>query len=113
MAPESRPVAVTMPTHRYRPGEQVRVLSVFPPGHRRTPAYVRGAVGTVERVCGPFRNPEERAYGFSGEPRRWLYRVRFPMLAVWTGYTGGDRDVVDVEIYEHWLEPAPNREAYR
>lgn len=100
-------------SHRFWPGDQVRVLPICPPGHRRTPAYVRGAIGTVERVCGPFRNPEERAYGFSGDPRRWLYRVRFPMTEVWSDYEGPHQDVVDVEIYEHWLEPAPHAEAAR
>ena len=77
----------------------------YPPGHRRTPWYIRGKAGTIERVCGAFPNPEELAYGFSGEPKRVLYRVRFPMREVWVDYQGASHDLIEVEIYEHWLDP--------
>jgi nitrile hydratase len=82
------------------------VRAAYPPGHVRTPYYIRGKVGFVERVLGPFRNPEELAYGRSGEPARPLYRIRFPQTEVWPDYSGLSIDTVDVEIYEHWLEPA-------
>jgi hypothetical protein len=93
------------PDHRYKVGDRVRVKSVYPPGHRRTPAYIRGKTGVIERICGAFPNPEELAYGFDGEPKRVLYRVRFPQKHVWPGYAGPDNDVIEMEIYEHWLEP--------
>jgi nitrile hydratase len=35
-----------------------------------------------------------------------LYRVRFPLGSVWDRYGGDPSDTVDVELYEHWLEPA-------
>jgi nitrile hydratase subunit beta len=84
----------------------VRVKTTWPPGHRRTPWYIRGKQGVVERVCGAFPNPEELAYGFSGEPKRVLYRVRFSMSEVWPDYQGAGHDLIEVEIYEHWLDPA-------
>jgi nitrile hydratase len=87
-------------------GEKVRVRSAYPLGHVRTPSYVRGKTGVVERILGPFRNPEELAYGRSGEPAQPLYRVRFLQCEVWPGYGGTATDTVDVEIYQHWLEPA-------
>ena len=59
------------------PGDTVAVLDADVPGHIRTPFYVRGKRGVIERAVGPFRNPEELAYGRSGEPKRMLYRVRF------------------------------------
>ena len=90
----------------FQPGEKVRVVKTHPPGHRRTPYYVRGKVGEIERVCGAFANPEELAYGFDGLPRKMLYRVRFRQAEVWPDYTGPDADTVDVDIYEHWLRPA-------
>ena len=37
---------------------------------------------------------------------RALYRVRFVQSHVWTGYSGGALDTVDIDLYEHWLEPA-------
>ncbi len=87
-------------------GDRVRVALVHPPGHRRTPFYVRGKAGVIERVCGAHLNPEELGYGFSGEPRRRLYRVRFRQRDVWPGYRGGSDDTIDVDIYEHWLTSA-------
>jgi hypothetical protein len=32
--------------------------------------------------------------------------VRFPQREVWPDYQGSERDTVDVEIFQHWLEPA-------
>ncbi len=91
---------------RFEAGDRVRVDGRASSGHCRTPAYVRGKVGMVERICGVFRNPEDLAYG------RWetaplpLYRVRFAQSAVWADYRGPENDTIDVELYEHWLEPA-------
>jgi len=87
-------------------GDRVRVRQAYPPGHVRTPFYIRGKTGVVERVLGPFRNPEELAYGRSGEPAQPLYRVRFVQREVWSDYVGPAADTVDIEIYQHWLEPA-------
>jgi nitrile hydratase subunit beta len=93
------------PERRFNIGDRVRVKGSFPPGHRRTPSYIRGKSGVIERICGSFANPEELAYGFSGEPKRVLYRVRFTQREVWPDYQGPERDRLEMEIYEHWLEP--------
>lgn len=92
---------------RFSAGDRVRVRVAYPPGHLRTPYYIRGKTGVIERVLGPFRNPEELAYGRTATPPLPLYRVRFRQGEVWANYTGADNDTVDVEIYQHWLEPAP------
>ena len=103
----SLPSAYTdAPARRFNVAERVRVKRAFPPGHRRTPHYVRGKLGVIERVCGAFPNPEELAYGFDGEPKRVLYRVRFEQKDVWPDYAGPQRDWIEMEIYEHWLERA-------
>lgn len=94
------------PDRRFEVGDAVIVKRANPPGHRRTPTYIRGKRGIVERVCGAFPNPEERAYGFSGEPRRVLYRVRFEQQHLWPGYSGQATDCLEIELFEHWLEPA-------
>jgi len=91
---------------RFKPGDRVAVRRAYPPGHIRTPFYIRGKAGVIERLCGSFGNPEELAYGRSGRPAQPLYRVRFRQDQVWPGYTGPAADTVDIEIYEHWLEPA-------
>jgi len=89
----------------FAPGDTVRVSAVNPPGHRRTPFYIRGKEGVIERVCGEFANPEELGYGFDGLPKKRLYRVRFRQKNVWPDYKGDPNDTVDVDIYEHWLSP--------
>lgn len=85
-------------------GDRVTVRKLDPPGHVRTPYYIRGKPGVIERVLEAFPNPEDRAYGRSGEPKQVLYRVRFLQKEVWTDYAGPPTDTVDVEIYQHWLE---------
>ena len=93
------------PNHLYKIDEKVKVIQTSPPGHRRTPAYIRGSVGIIERICGSFPNPEELAYGFDGLPKRVLYRVSFKQVDVWPNYTGPSNDRIEMEIFEHWLSP--------
>ncbi|MEQ9640460.1 MAG: nitrile hydratase subunit beta [Alphaproteobacteria bacterium] len=92
-------------TAKYQPGERVRVRTDRPSGHCRTPHYCRGHVGEVERICGDFRNPETLAYALDGLPKQPLYRVRFSQADLWPDYDGPKTDTLDIEIYEHWLEP--------
>lgn len=87
-------------------GDKVRIALTHPPGHRRTPFYIRGKTGVIERYCGAFPNPEELAYGFDGHPNRHLYRVRIKQKDIWPHYDGPDHDTLDLEIYEHWLHKA-------
>lgn len=86
-------------------GETVRVREAHPMGHLRTPRYIMGKAGVVEQCCGEFGNPEDLAFGRNGTPRQALYRVRFAQSDVWQNYDDGAADTVDVELYEHWLEP--------
>ena len=90
---------------RFRPGDLVRVDHRIPEGHCRTPAYLRGRVGRVERVLGAFRNPEELAY-YKAAGLQPLYWVSFAQAELWPGYAGSMQDRLAADIYEHWLEPA-------
>jgi nitrile hydratase len=81
----------------FRAGEKVRVSARPHEGHHRTPAYIKGKVGTVERLHGEFTNPETRAYGDDGLPKQPLYLV---------GFDANGRDRILVDVYEHWLEAA-------
>jgi nitrile hydratase subunit beta len=90
----------------YRPGQRVRVDAREHQGHHRTPAYVKGKVGTVERVHGAFRDPETRAYGGDGEPRQPLYLVGFDQRDLWPDYRGRADDRLCVDVFEHWLQEA-------
>ena len=84
-------------------GEHVRVIARFPPGHVRTPHYLRGKCGIIERRLGEFPNPEELAYGQSSQAMP-LVRVRFTMGEVWGPFAERPNDTLDAEIFAHWLE---------
>ncbi len=87
-------------------GSAVRVKSHFQTGHVRTPFYIKGKTGWVERCYGEFRNPESLGHGGDGMPRVRLYLVGFHQRDVWDGYDTGSRDKIFVDVFEHWLEPA-------
>jgi len=87
----------------FRVGDRVRVRTNDPPTHMRTPAFLRGKVGVIERDQGPFGRPEDLAYGRA--PRvGTVYRVRFRQREVWPDYRGGPRDTVAADLFEHWLD---------
>ena len=92
----------------YPPGASVRVRDDWPeargPAHIRTPHYLRGKPGTVVRQLGAYPNPEDLAFARPAENKP-LYHVSFLQDALWPDGRGGD--TLLVEIYEHWLEPAP------
>ncbi len=91
---------------RFKAGDRVVVASRNPPGHVRTPSYLKGKRGVIVRDFGHWRNPEQLARGQPGWPKPVNYWVRFEMDEVWGGkgsYAPGDSVVA--EIYEHWLEP--------
>ena len=93
-------------SERFKPGDRVRVRADDRPGHIRTPFYIRGKIGRVEKVHGEFLNPELLAYGRDGLPKRPLYLVAFNQTEVWNEYTTPSKDRLYVDIYEHWLELA-------
>jgi nitrile hydratase len=90
---------------KFKPGDRVRVLRLEPSTHVRTPAYVRGKHGWIERVQGEFRNPESLAYGGDGLPRQPLYMVGFRQHELWESrWAEPPGDTLFVDLYEHWLE---------
>ena len=92
-------------TTALKPGMRVRVREDYPNGHFRTPVYVRGKIGTITKKLGAWTNPELAAYGLKG-PKKQHYEVRFRQTDIWPDYHGGDCDSVDIDLMEHWLEPA-------
>ena len=90
----------------FAPGDTVRVSGRRNEGHHRTPAYLKGRTGTVERVHRRFLDPETRAYGGDGTPARRLYLVAFDRDVLGPTYDGGPDDRLLVDVFEHWLEEA-------
>ncbi len=91
-------------TSLFQVGDRVRIARRFPVGHYRTPFYVRGKSGSVERVLAKFVNPEEEGYGKNAGGEVRLYRVRFRQQHLWPNYQGSEQDELQIEIFEHWLE---------
>lgn len=91
---------------RFAQGDPVRVRNAYPPGHVRTPYFVRGHEGVVLTIAGIFRDPEWLAYGCRDGPSRPLYRVRFSQAELFAGDAETVSDTVVVDLFEHWLEPA-------
>src|SRR5437588_4811158 len=60
----------------FSPGERVRARNMHPATHTRLPRYVRGHVGTIDRVHGCHVFPDSAALG-RGENPQWLYTVVF------------------------------------
>lgn len=85
-------------------GQSVRIVDRTPRVHHRVPAYAKGQVGVIERVCRLHGEPEKFIRG-DGKPVQRLYRVRIPQIGLWDNYAGTDGDDLDIEIFEHWLEP--------
>jgi nitrile hydratase len=96
-----------MTAARFAPGSRVMVRNDWPhlrgPAHIRTPWYLRGRTGVVERVLGTFANPEDLAFSRPAE-RRVLYHVLFSQPPLFQEGKPGDE--VLVEIFDHWLEAA-------
>lgn len=92
---------------RYATGDRVAIRDATPNAHHRVPAYAKGAQGVVERVCAAYGQPETLAVGGDGRPLQTLYRVRLVQRELWPGYQGAEQDTLEIEIFEHWLEPAP------
>lgn len=89
----------------YAPGARVRLKRMDPPGHVRTPWYLRGKTGVIERDLGDTHDAERLAYGHDGGSVR-LYRVRFAMGDIWGAAAERPSDFLDAEIFDTWLEPA-------
>jgi nitrile hydratase len=98
-------------THKFAPLDHVTIAQSYPIGHCRTPWYVRGLNGVIERHCGDFPNPEELAYRRDGLPAVPLYRIRIAMNTIWPDYIGPATDTLEVEVFEHWLMPLASKEA--
>lgn len=91
---------------KFAVSQRVRVRDWTPPGHVRTPSFVRGYVGTIKQVAGTFGNPEELAYGRRDTAKLTLYRVRFDQDELWPDNPPDERHQVVLDLFENWLEPA-------
>lgn len=85
-------------------GQQVRARNINPPGHTRLPRYVRGHVGTIDRVHGCHVFPDSNAHG-QGEQPQWLYSVRFSAEELF-GAGQPERTEIYADLWQPYLDPA-------
>jgi len=93
----------TNTTAAFKPGDRVRTKNINPRTHTRLPRYVRGHVGTIDRVIGFHVFPDSNAQGL-GENPQWLYTVCFDGRELW-GPSGDPTSSVSVDAWESYLEP--------
>jgi hypothetical protein len=93
---------------RFSAGDRVTIRDEQTLSHSRVPAYARGQTGVIERVLAEFVIPEDDAWGrlWKGGRRETLYRVQLHQDDTWPDYRGQPGDTHELEIFEHWLEPA-------
>ncbi|MEW6473632.1 MAG: nitrile hydratase subunit beta [Actinomycetota bacterium] len=88
---------------RFKVGQQVRAKDIHPTGHTRLPRYVRGRVGTVERIQPAAVLPDTNAH-FLGENAQHCYQVAFNSQTLW----GPDAEdfVLHIDLFDSYLEAA-------
>jgi nitrile hydratase len=79
-------------------GARVRARSADPDGHTRLPRYVRGHVGEVVGVRGPWALPDLVVRGVTR--REPVYAVRFAAAELW----GAGSHSVTLDLWESYLE---------
>ena len=95
---------------KFRVGDSVAVKADAVDHHHRTPHFIKGRHGVIRAVSGPFFDPESRAHGGTGEPKRLLYRVEFLQTHIWGArYRENPEDLLLVDVYEQWLEARKRR----
>ena len=87
-------------------GRRVVTINDHPGGHTRLPRYLRGRVGTIDRVHGVFVFADANATGRGPQPQH-LYSVRFSASTLW-GADGHPRDVVYADLWESHLRACPD-----
>ena len=77
---------------QFKVGSKVRITNAYPPGHIRTPFFLRGKEGLIIRH-------------FGKSPNLNLYQVLFDMGTTWRGDGSfAAKDTLTADIYETWLE---------
>lgn len=102
--------ADTLASQPFEPGEPVvvrhedAVRTAWRRPHLRTPGYLHGATGHVERNMGSFGDPSLLAYGIESAPLLPLYRVRFRLADLWSQAEAEEQETtVTVDVYANWL----------
>ena len=95
---------------RFQVGDRVIANNTHPPGHTRLPRYVRGRLGTIERVHGAHIFADTHAARPTApfdDRAHWLYSVVFDARELW-GEQAEATSQISVDAWEPYLEAAPS-----
>ena len=90
---------------KFKVGDKVRAKVIHPTRHTRIPGFVRGKFGTIEVHHGAHCHHEALAEG-RGEVPVHLYAVEFAAPELWGPDAESKSDVIYVDLFEDYLEPA-------
>jgi nitrile hydratase subunit beta len=90
----------------FKVGDAVRISVRYPVGHYRVPTYVRGRCATITAILYSGVNNEDKGYGKNVGTKAHYYRLAIPQRDLWPEYAGGATDVLEIEVFETWLEKA-------
>lgn len=94
----------TGPAPRFTVGQRVRTRAQAVPHHTRLPGYVRGKIGTIERLHGSHVFADAHAQGIGEQPEP-LYTVVFAAAELW-GAEAQPGLQVSVDAWQSYLEAA-------
>ncbi|MEO1194266.1 MAG: nitrile hydratase subunit beta [Pseudomonadota bacterium] len=89
---------------RFAVGQKVLVLNNHPSGHTRSPRYLRGRIGVIERQVGVMQFADTMAASENPAPQH-CYTVAFEGQEVW-GQDAEPGTRVLADLWESYLEPA-------
>lgn len=95
----------------FKEGDRAKVAEKFPIGHYRVPMYMRGKNVVIAKNLGRYINPETEAFGKNAGDQIWHYLVKLPQKELWPDYIGEDIDMLEIEVFENWLEPIKQNES--
>lgn len=88
---------------KFAVGEEVRIVDAPTVAHTRLPGYLRGQIGTVERIFeGDYAYFKKTGDGI-GDPMA-IYIVEFPPSALWGDVAEPGKETVYAELFEAYLE---------
>lgn len=87
---------------KFHVGDRVVAKNIHPKSHTRLPRFVRGHIGTIERIQGCHVYPDS-AVATGEEDPQWLYTVVFDGRDLW-GPESDPTLEVSIEAFEPYLE---------
>lgn len=87
----------------FQAGDAVRALNINPQGHTRLPRYIRGKLGTIEKLY-KIQDIQDHVPESELGPQT-VYSVRFEGVELW-GAAAEENQSLYIDMWESYLEPA-------